>query len=397
MPQISRQTTLVDYNSKNHKENLTKKEVTRIAQDILAPSIPFKMRHNCIYSNADILRVLIKAASGKVCTENGSKSLNALSSKKAPDGDTVLYHIKKLSVDEINELFLINYHRTFRDAKSRGLLSGKFDIAIDFTDQMHYGNKNNPMVVGTQPKNGSSHAYKYASVSILENNQRFVLAAIPVDYFSKTVKIVENLLQRASSIINIDKVYFDRGFFSVDVISYLNDNNYKFLMPAKKNTKIKNIIRKGIVSEVVDYTMNSTHKNTKFKLVFMKEKEIGRTGLKRKRKVNENDQIKVFATNLSKKTLKNLDLFESYRKRWGIETSYRMFNIFRPRTTSVKYVVRLFYFLLSTYLYNLWVLTNIRVCSFYVLNPEKEKITSFIFINLVLLFIESADEGVSLS
>jgi IS4 transposase len=48
-----------------------------------------------------------------------------------------------------------------------------------------------------------------------------------------------------------------------------------------------------------------------------------------------------------------------YSKRWGIETSYRVKKDFRPKTTSKNYIIRLFYFLFSVCLYNLWELVNI--------------------------------------
>ena len=59
---------------------------------------------------------------------------------------------------------------------------------------------------------------------------------------------------------------------------------------------------------------------------------------------------------------RNADRFAKlYRKRWGIETSYRVKGNFRPKTTSRRYVIRMFYFMFSVCLYNLWVLVNLIV------------------------------------
>jgi putative transposase len=58
----------------------------------------------------------------------------------------------------------------------------------------------------------------------------------------------------------------------------------------------------------------------------------------------------------------NADRFaELYRKRWGIEVSYRVKGDFRPKTASKRYVIRLFYFMFSACLYNLWALANLIV------------------------------------
>ena len=49
-----------------------------------------------------------------------------------------------------------------------------------------------------------------------------------------------------------------------------------------------------------------------------------------------------------------------FRKRWGIETSYRMIRKFLAKTTSRRYGIRLLYFYLAVVLYNLWVKLNFR-------------------------------------
>ena len=51
----------------------------------------------------------------------------------------------------------------------------------------------------------------------------------------------------------------------------------------------------------------------------------------------------------------------AFRRRWGIETSYRQLGDFLPRTSSPTFSVRLFYFLFAVSLYNLWVLANVLV------------------------------------
>jgi IS4 transposase len=66
-----------------------------------------------------------------------------------------------------------------------------------------------------------------------------------------------------------------------------------------------------------------------------------------------------------------------YRRRWGIETSYRQIGAFVPRTSSPTFSVRLFYFLFAVALYNLWVLANILVSAKRL--PEKPLISPRIF------------------
>jgi IS4 transposase len=49
-----------------------------------------------------------------------------------------------------------------------------------------------------------------------------------------------------------------------------------------------------------------------------------------------------------------------FRKRFAIETSYRMINQFLPKTTSKLYSLRKLYFYLAVLLYNIWVFMNYK-------------------------------------
>jgi putative transposase len=85
---------------------------------------------------------------------------------------------------------------------------------------------------------------------------------------------------------------------------------------------------------------------------------------------------------------------ELYRKRWGIETSYRVKGDFRPKTTSRRYVIRLFYFMFSTCLYDLWVLANLTVgVAILKFTPNEPFITAKFFGVVLYLPAEPFDPG----
>ena len=68
-------------------------------------------------------------------------------------------------------------------------------------------------------------------------------------------------------------------------------------------------------------------------------------------------ELLVFATNTD---LKPKAIRRMFRKRWAIETSYRMINQFLPKTTSKLYSLRKLYFYLAVLLYNIWVFINYK-------------------------------------
>jgi IS4 transposase len=77
----------------------------------------------------------------------------------------------------------------------------------------------------------------------------------------------------------------------------------------------------------------------------------------------------------------------AFRRRWGIDTSYRQIGDFLLRTSSPTFSVGLFYFLFAVSLYNLWVLVNVLLS--YGAIPKKPPLSTRIF----RTFILSTDYG----
>ena len=95
-----------------------------------------------------------------------------------------------------------------------------------------------------------------------------------------------------------------------------------------------------------DYEME----NSIFNVVIVKDEGGNKRAFATNEIFDEND------VNLSDR------LFLLYGKRWGIETSYRVKKqSFLPKTTSKNYQIRIFYFLFSVLLYNLWLLADVLI------------------------------------
>ena len=92
------------------------------------------------------------------------------------------------------------------------------------------------------------------------------------------------------------------------------------------------------------------------------------------------DGVACFATNLDVDVRSAERYAELFKRRWGIETSYRVENTFRPKTTSKSPVVRLFYFMFSVCVYNLWVIANLILSLASAAVSEKPIITAKMFI-----------------
>jgi putative transposase len=95
-------------------------------------------------------------------------------------------------------------------------------------------------------------------------------------------------------------------------------------------------------------------KDITFNLVIVEDEDTN--GMMVKRAFATNEQFEENDVNLTSR------LFLLYGKRWGIETSYRVKkHSYLPKTTSKNYLIRLFYFMFSVLLYNLWILADILI------------------------------------
>lgn len=339
-------------------------------------NVDLKLHHNSKYTQEDILNTLALVGKEGRFVNDVAKNLRYKTRNNTPHGNTVLHHLRKLDSLEIFSMFSTINNKIIIIAKQYGFFNKPVDVAIDFTDWMYYGDPDDDMIVGTKEKNGTSFCYQFATINIVEKGRRFTLAVIPVKPMYKYPEIyVKELLEIAESKVKIRNVYVDRGFFGIGVINYLEDNGYNYLMPAKKNYRISRVMKENSTPSVVPYTMknNTTRKKASFNLVIVRGRD---------------NKKKVFATNLDITPENVKDCFRLYKKRWGIETSYRVKNEFRPKTCSKNYVIRLFYFMFSVTMYNLWVLLNEKLECRGSKSKPKNRITAYTFINTLTLRIE---------
>lgn len=98
-------------------------------------------------------------------------------------------------------------------------------------------------------------------------------------------------------------------------------------------------------------------------------------------RTNEEEHV-WFVTNLDVKRETAKAYATAFRRRWGIETSYRQIGDYLPRTSSPTFAVRLCYFLFAVSLYNLWVLANVLLSHGPV--PKKPPLSTRIFRTFVL-------------
>lgn len=330
---------------RNRKTN----DVCKIFKRRIAPFINFHQNKNIVYSKQELINLLIHLGLQQDFAENGSKTYR-VQQNRGPSGKTLLYHLKKYQdIRELQRMYEILYEIVWDMTRQANLFDPRkrVDLAIDYHEWFYYGNRKTPMVVGKKPERGTDSCYKFATINIVESGKRFTLLALPVNALDDKERILSMLLLYALKRVKINKVQLDRGFFDSKSIGVLNHLGVKWLMPGQRNYAVRRAMELAPAPSVIkDFRM----KNVQFSLAV----GIGRNGEKQ-----------VFATNIrfNENDPKLIDwLFSEYSKRWGIETSYRVKkHSYRPKTTSKNYIIRLFYFLFSVLMYNLWILADILI------------------------------------
>jgi hypothetical protein len=340
-------------------------KVFKFTANLINEHLKFPAAKNSIYNSRDINHCLIQLSLSEGYAESGLADLSEKCDLKnrVPTGRTFLGRIERVEETQIREALTKSNDQVLQIAKSYGLFRRKAVVAIDYTRDLFYGNPNAKNVIGGKHEKGTTWGYSYASIDVVEAGRRLTLYMMTINQFTEKAQAVEKLINEAKARgIHIDLVLLDRAFFTVDVITTLLRLRVYFIIPAIKNDKVKEAILNFDKEEPAKrFTLGDQRKNASFNLaIYPRPLEH----LRKKKKLSLYDLYFGFATNLPRSLASELPMFipSEYRRRWGIETGYRVQDNVQAKTTSRKYVVRLLYHLTSVLLYNVWNYANLLLC-----------------------------------
>jgi hypothetical protein len=320
-------------------DNKTLNEVV----NCLTENIPLQTQGQC--EQRKIFEILIRAATQKDSIENTTKIL-----KNVPTSNDIRYHLEKYS-DLISLEKALN--KALQSRLPTGIRQGQQKIAIDFNLIPYYGEPSPlevPYIYRSQAKNGTCSFYAYATIYVIKKHKRVTLAIKAVQQQNTLVAIITYLLALIEPLnLKIERLYLDREFFCVPVIRWLQALDIPFEMPAiirGKRGGTKQLIR-GRRSYKTSYTLNSDKYGSVTFSVWIvctykngKRREHGR-------------EFFVYAVYKVKLSLHSIH--DDYRLRFGIESSYRMKNQCRIKTTIKNPVIRLLFVSLSFLIINIWI------------------------------------------
>jgi hypothetical protein len=235
-------------------------------------------------------------------------------------------------------------------------------IAIDLTLIPYHGRplEDEKEIYRSAPQSGTTHFHAYATAAVVHQGHRYTLALIHVEHGATMKSVVQRLLAiLRRRRVKIRFLLLDKGFFSVEVISCLKRAGHGFIIPAmargrkpkgrKKATGLRAIQqnKNGYYRHTLRGKIDGKDRGTEVTIcVASKRFQHQKTGRRMTKKL-------MYATWKVRQTPQ--DIRETYRTRFGIETSYRQMNEARIKTCTRDPALRLLFVGIALVLRNVWV------------------------------------------
>lgn len=299
--------------------------------------------------------ILCYASLKRITIESACLELN-----QAPSGNTVREHLNAALSPEPEQMKELEarLNQTLRAQPPkevwRRVEKKRIEVAIDLVEIPYHGEpdlKEDEVRRGAA-KSGTTHFHTYATLAVVHHQQRFTLALTFVRAGEKMEAVLTRLLKLARALgVRIKRLYCDKGFSSVAVFRLLRQRRLPYIIPIPArggDGGIKSLFRgrRSYYARYTFYRGASQAYTTEVAIVC----KYSRGRYKR-------HGLEYFAYAVYRLgRVEARQIFELYRRRFGIETSYRQAHQVRARTTSRNPALRLLLFGLALLIVNLWVL-----------------------------------------
>lgn len=348
------------------KEQLKAEDVRQIVERILQEKLAIEGDgYKC--SREQVSAVLVKAAVEGQTIESICADLNL---KVA--SNTIRAHL--------NEALEACELRQQEVAMNNGLMAGVPSelpkrgcaMAIDYHDEPFYGHlpELRSYACHGQAKEGTTHFYRLATLYVMWRQVRVTLALTYVLPEDTMLVVVTRLLERMGHLsFKPSVLYLDKGFCQGEIITYLRRLNLPAVMACPIRGKAgKGGIRahcRGPRSYCLDYTFTD---GTSARLALVATLVPDKTGKKRRKWLAF---VLIHLDWSAKKT------GQWYRRRFGIESTYRQLGRLRIRTTTRNPALRFFVLGFGFLLLNIWARLRLAASRVIAVGPTRLIPTAF--------------------
>lgn len=307
---------------------------------VIGRNSPYRIDH--------FVQVLLDAAEHQDFTNNTCVRVGG------PTGETVFSRLKDADVEMVKNAFYHVLKHTCSQLKQL-LRNRRVALAFDSTDEPYYGRVDGLWIHPQQPVQGSTGCFKFITVSCTDRNTKLILGSLPVRIGVDLVALVMELVNRARQFITPEILLFDRGFDDYRLVEALQRARLRYQILWRKNKWTTNLFKRMKRGALREVNRKGTYKRDKSKhtvnLRFVLIKKY-------RRHTNARAYDWVFCTNTRQKSQHYY--VDKYRKRWNIETVFRVLDTVHIKTTTKNEVIRYFLNIFCCLLYNLWKCAIVR-------------------------------------
>ena len=275
------------------------------------------------------------------------QSIHSISSLlvQSPCETSLRYHLDKLQMDDLEAVNTA----ILASELSSVLTPGKaYIFAIDYTNDPYYGSvvaENKGYVIRSRLKQSTNDFYSYVTVYAITRNRQVTLAVYPVTRGTSKVASIARCLDAITAAgLTIQALGLDRVFYAYDVIEFLTTAQVPFILPVRKHSQAMKELLNGTQSRFGDYIMHG-------RIPLNLKIAIAVTYAKGKREKHGIENLGYVVDGVDWNPQK---IHNTYRSRFAIESSYRMRNKVKPRTSTRNPMIRYLFAIISFLLRNLW-------------------------------------------
>lgn len=327
-----------------------------------------------------ILNVLIKASA-----ESSSLEAVCADLEEVADSNTIREYLNAaLPIRELREQEE-QVNRALVACIPEDLVRTAIEVAIDFHDEPFYGKEEETRQVtcSGQAKKGTTHFVRIATAYIIWRQVRLTLAVRYVLPEEKTLDILKFLLKRLKILDFQPKIlYLDKGFASTDIIQYLTAQQQPAILacPIRGKKGGTRALCRGRSSYSTQYTFTDGTQT----MIAMKASLVPDTSGKLRRKW--------LAFIVILLDWQPDQVYQEYRRRFGIECSYRLLRRIRASTTSRNPSLRFFLLGLGLILVNAWVFLRWTFSRLMKPGPRRVDVSRFRFNRFSKFLIRTVEE-----
>ena len=289
--------------------------------------------HGYRCTTKDLWRALVCAAARRQTIESVCNDLTGM-----PDANTVRGHVAaQRGIADIADIER-RCNQALQEQLPDWFLQQAQQVALDWHDEPYYGRsaQDDPQnwVCRGRAKDGTTYFYRCATAYVIRKGLRLTLAVLFVKPGITMEEIVQRLITRVRALgVRIQRLYLDKGFLSVAILRYLCAQSLPAIIAVPLSIGSGGV--RTLCRGHSGYRTKHTFRNPQYEVTV--DLALARTYAYGRSKHRRATWCAYACLNVPEPAQRIRQL---YRRRFGIESQYRMMEQVRARTTSLSAALR---------------------------------------------------------